>query len=555
MMYECDTETIKDPDGSMRVWLLDACNIDSLEHTTFTNLDDFFDWAQLQPEPIFYFHNLKFDGPYLVYWLYYHGYQWTEQKKKVPGEYFFLITDMSQWFFGDVVMKNGVKITIRDSLKKIPLPVKKIAEAYKLPILKGEIDYKAYRAPGHKPTEEELSYIWNDTEIPARALSIHFAQGMTALTAPADAMVQYQKTIDFNNKFNPRWYASHPIEEAFCRKAYCGGICWVNPDIKGLEVKHGFVYDYNSMYPSVMIAYPYPVGYPVRWYDKIPAGYDLFIAHAYVKIERKAGKPACIRDPKTNTWIETYYEGELWLTSVDLELLLECYYESEGGYIILKDGYAWKGESGIFTDYINYWRHVKETSKGAMRQLAKLMLNSLYGKFGMNPKRRHKNIEFDADGDLHYTLSDPEDGKTFCVAVAAFVTAYARRELVRGILNTKGFCYCDTDSIHAATIDGVAPTFVGPVDDSKFLHWKRETKCFVRAKYLRQKTYIEELPDGRLNIAACGCPDAAKNYITYDNFKIGASYKGKLIPRMRKGGIELTEGRFTIREPISLSRF
>ena len=73
--------------------------------------------------------------------------------------------------------------------------------------------------------------------------------------------------------------------------AYAGGISWVNPDIKEIEVRHGLVYDYNSMYPSVMLAYPYPVGTPVRWYNTPPKEHDLYIARAYVDIKRKPGKP------------------------------------------------------------------------------------------------------------------------------------------------------------------------------------------------------------------------------------------------------------------------
>lgn len=555
MIYSCDIETIKDPDESMRVWLVDACEAESYNHHTFINLSEFFEWLSLQEDSTLYFHNLKHDGPFLVYWLYRHNFKWKYSKKLNKRQYFFLVTDMSQWFYGNIVMENGTKIQIIDSYKKIPLKAASIAEAYKLPISKGEIDYKQYRPVGYQPTEEEVSYIHRDSEIIARALDIHFKNGMLKLTAPADALAMYKTTVDFENLFCSRWYISHPLEEKFCRKAYCGGISWVNPEIKNIEVRHGFVYDYNSMYPSVMLMYAYPVGYPVRWYDKVPKGYDLYIAHCHVSIERKAGCPACIRNPVTNTWIETSYEGELWLTNVDVELLLQNYYVGESGYIILEDGYCWHGKKGIFDDYINYWRNIKETSTGALRQLAKLMLNSLYGKFGTNPERKHKDINFDADGMMHYSITEIETGKTYNVAVAAFVTAYARRELVMGIHNTVGFCYCDTDSIHAASINGKAPKFTGPVDNKKFGHWKRETNCFVRARYLRQKTYIEELPDGSLNIAACGCPDSSKNYITYENFQIGASYKGKLTPTMRKGGVELVEKRFTVREKITMSRF
>ena len=547
MIYTADTETIKNPDGSMRVWLADVCCVDDLKHKTFLDLDGLFEWAFSQRErPTLLFHNLKFDGSYILNWAHAHGYTYAE-KCNAPGTYSVLVTDRSVWFVGSIMSFDGKRVDFNDSLKKIPLSVAQIAEAYKLPILKGGLDYKMYRAPGYQPTAAEIAYIHNDTEIVARALQIHFAEGMTKLTAPSDALAQYKLTVDFESKFVSRFWASHPGVERFCRRAYCGGISWVNPDIKEIEVRHGLVYDYNSMYPSVMLKYPYPVGYPVRWYSKPPTGYNLWIGRANVHIFRQADKPACIRNPIGHTWIDTEFEGEIYLTSVDCELLQTCYY----GEVDILDGYAWRGETGIFTDYINHWSEIKRTSTGAMRQLAKLMLNSLYGKFGTNPDKYHKAPEFDEDGILHFGKPIAGD-KRICynVAVAAFVTAYARRELITGALSCRGvLCYMDTDSLHIASTRTQAARFDGVVHPTDFCAWKMENR-FVRARYLRQKTYIEEKADGRLLIAACGCPAGSRKYITYENFAIGASYKGKLRPVMRRGGVDLEETRFTIRAPI-----
>lgn len=544
MIYTADTETIKNPDGSMRVWLADVCSLDGFGHWSFKSLDELFSWGFTQKEPpVLYFHNLKFDGPYLLNWAHDNGLQFAEEEG-IPGTYTMLVTDRSVWFMGGIYNEEGKGVIIRDSLKKIPLSVAAIAKAYNTPMLKGSIDYKAYRPIGHEPTLDELRYIRNDTEIVARALKSHFDKGMNKLTAPADALEEFKHTVDFESVFVPSWWYVNKTAESFCRKAYCGGISWVNPDIKEQEVRHGLVYDYNSMYPSVMLAYPYPVGTPVRWYNTPPKEHPLYIARAYANIKRKPGKPACIRDSYSKVWVETEFEGELFLTSADVELLQRCYY----GTCELLDGYSWAGEKGVFDEYVEHWSLVKQTTKGGERQIAKLMLNSLYGKFGTNPMRAHKRPKWDK-GFLQWETCPPTEGKVFNVAVAAFVTAWARKELVDGIESCQGFCYCDTDSVHVASIDGKSARFTGKVHDTKFGHWKYENR-FVRAKYLRQKTYIEEKPNGELLIAACGCPERAKNYITFDNFAMGASFKGKLRPVMRPGGVELVESRFTIRAPF-----
>lgn len=549
-MYMCDTETVRRGDH-VAVWLIDSCEIGTYEHIQHTDLSAWLDWA-LEKSITCYFHNLRYDGAYIVDFLLSEGYKYSDAKELGDGEFFVLVTDLNQWF-KIIINKGGKTVVIYDSLKKIPLSVRSIAKAYKMPMTKGEIDYKAERPEGYTPTAEEIDYITRDTEIVARALKNHFDKGMTKISAPADALEEFKHTCFFKKYFATDFYTKHPEIDEFCRKAYCGGISWVNPLVKDLIMLHGLVYDYNSMYSSVMLAYTMPLFEPRRFYNKPEKGW-MYIARCYIDITRQPGKPACIRDPLKKAWIEDSFQGEIYLTSVDIENLEKCYY---GSYKIL-DGYQWKGVAGIFEKYITHWRALKESSTGGERQIAKLMLNSLYGKFGTNPQKAKKKPVL-IDGVVHWQTMEEEYTYSINVAVAAFITAYARRELVNGILDIDGvFCYCDTDSIHMASayqdstgkiVFEKAAAFHGKVDEKSFGAWKCEGR-FVRAKYLRQKTYIEEHPNGSLTIAACGCPDESRKYITFENFKIGASYKGKLMQRTVKGGCELVEKRFTIREPI-----
>jgi hypothetical protein len=63
--------------------------------------------------------------------------------------------------------------------------------AFELPISKLEIDYKAYREPGHILTQEEIDYIRNDVSIVAQALSIQNKQGLTKMTAGSNALTKF----------------------------------------------------------------------------------------------------------------------------------------------------------------------------------------------------------------------------------------------------------------------------------------------------------------------------------------------------------------------------
>lgn len=542
-----DFETTRDIDEygniRMRVWLFDLCDIETLQHVTYTTIEDGMRFLDAVDDPEVYFHNLKFDGSYITDWLFRNGYKWTD-KPSEAGTFNFLVSDMGQWFAGTIVTKTGQKIRIFDSLKKIPLPVRRIGEAYNLPMSKGEIDYEAPRPEGYTPTETELDYVHRDTEIVARALKIHFDAGLKKMTAPSDALDGIKRTVkDAYRKLGIQYMRQHPEVEAFCRLAYFGGISYVNPDIQDKEVGAGVVYDVNSLYPYVMRQYAYPVYWPVKIEGFMDLDACLWIAEFNIRAEHIPGALPTLRVGKR--WVDTYYEGSVVLTSIDFEMLLENYvvdYE-------FVQGYKWRhSDNLLFAEFVNYWGGRKEKDKGGKRQIDKLMMNSGYGKFGMNPLRRHKVITFSPASDT-FAMHNSDYEYTDCnnVAIAAFITSYARRELNRGVNASVGFCYCDTDSVHLATINGKPPTFGGAVDPVKLGCWKRESE-FIRAKYLRQKTYIEEHADGTLEVKACGMPDNIKSLITWDNFRIGATFPGKLVPVIRPGGCDLVERDFTIHE-------
>lgn len=567
MIYVGDFETIRRGE-SMAVWLFDLCELETLTHFTVTDIPSGLEL--LHDGDTVYFHNIKFDGSYILDYLFRAGYKWkdsSQQMQKKNGKRLmnFLITDMGIWFFGSIINERGEKIKFIDSYKKIPLSVREIAEAYKLPMSKGEIDYTFPRPEGYQPTPEEISYVQRDTEIVARALKIHFDEGLTELTSPSDAFRQLQRTVvDNYRKLGIMFMRNNPAVEAFCRKAYFGGISWVAPWIQEKEVGAGVVYDVNSLYPYVMSKYPYPVYYPTKMYGFSETEGYLWVAEFEVDVRKKLFALPTLRDGVTNQWVESSYKGRVVITSVDYEMLMENY----TGSVEFITGYRWAhSDDLLFTDFVKYWGDRKQHDKGGKRQIDKLMLNSSYGKFGLNPTKRRKRAYYHSfkrivmysdygepgpNGEQGPPLVETKGANN--VAIAAFITSYARRELNRGINQSEGFCYCDTDSVHLATYkdpithETVTPSFSGDVDPVRLGAWKKES-TFIRAKYLRQKTYIEEQEPGVFEVKACGMPDTCKQLVNWENFRIGATFPGKLMPKVRPGGIELVESDFTIHSP------
>ena len=192
-----------------------------------------------------------------------------------------------------------------------------------------------------------------------------------------------------------------------------------------------------------------------------------------------------------------------------------------------------------------------------MYRIAKLMLNSLYGKFGLNPDIRSKYPELNEDGIVTYKFYERETREPIYIPVAAFITSYARLKTISTSQDIKKYSiehlgedkyvYSDTDSIHTTITDcEILKKFVD-IDDYRLGAWKLESQ-YVKGRYLRAKSYIELAPDGKLNCTVAGLPKNCSHLVTFKNFKVGAEYYGKMIPLHVKGGVVLHEDYFTVRK-------
>ena len=142
-----DFETTTD-ENDCRVWAYALCNVDDPSEFIYGNsLDEFFEICQdyLHNYKI-WFHNLKFDGAYILDWLFNHDFIWISDKsEKADKTFTTLITDMGQFYnitiYFKVNKRHINKVEIYDSLKIFPnFSVERIAEAFKLPLSKLKID-------------------------------------------------------------------------------------------------------------------------------------------------------------------------------------------------------------------------------------------------------------------------------------------------------------------------------------------------------------------------------------------------------------------------------
>lgn len=553
-LFTADFETTTDP-TDCRVWAYGICEIGKPDNFIYGNdIKDFIEWARKEKTATAYFHNLKFDGEFILCWLFENGFKHVLDRKELEANTFTtLISDKGQFYSMEICFKrsgrNKESLTIYDSLKILPFSVAAVAKGFNLPISKLEIDYNETREKGHVLTKEEIDYLRNDVEIMARALNVLFEQGLNKMTQGSNALHDYKSIVGKKN-FS-KWFPT-PEYDADIRQSYKGGFTYLNPKFKEVDVENGIVLDVNSLYPSVMYYQPLPYGEGMFFKGKYKKDkiYNLYVQMLTCQFELKENYIPTIQLKNNLAFIPTQYltssDGEdvtLCLTSVDLELFLEHYNVYNVTY---HSGWKFKSTIGLFKDYIDKWNAVKMEStlngNKAMRTLAKLMLNALYGKFALNPNVQSKNPWYD-NGVIKYKLGEKETREPIYIPVGTFITAWARYKTISSAQKVYDrFIYADTDSLHLV---GTEIPDMLEIDPVKLGAWKHES-TFERARFLRQKSYIEEI-EGVLNITCAGMPERCYQYVTWDNFHTGMNYAGKLGMTHVNGGIVLKDIPFSIK--------
>lgn len=592
--YQKDNYNIKhsEPERA-RIWAWDICYDNTpmysktklYGHLTGTNMETFIaTLKRFKDKSLIAFHNLAFDGTYILSWLLANGYSFNADAEKLHDMQFnTCISDMGQHYAYDICF-NGKHITIMDSYKYIMASVKAIAKMYNLPIQKGECDYNRYRFPDEPISNDDLKYIHNDTEIMLRAIHLNLDGGQIKFTQAGNAKYEFRKTFkqDDYEYYFPEITSD---EDDFIRRSYVGGFTYVNPLYQGKDLGEMISMDYNSMYPSQMLFKPMPYGEPEYCIGKFEIGktfpkcYDVCIQHFacrfYLKdkhIPMIATKRLFLRQPDAYMYSSDGKQVELYLSSPDIELFFMNYDAYDIEWI---DFMAFRSKCGVFTDekaakgmsvddiiresgkgslyhdYFLKWRTIKEHAPigSVERAIAKRMQNALYGAEASNPRRRQDIPYLNEDGVLSYKTDKANDGKPMYLPAAVFTTAWSRYEIITAILNNiDRFVYCDTDSLYLLGHD--IPDNI-KIHDSLYGFFKVE-HIIERARFLGAKRYIyyartPKSSDYKWEVACCGASEEVKNKMCWDNFKPNTVFEGKLTMKTIQGGKHLVETTYKLK--------
>ena len=555
--YTADFETTTNPEDC-RVWAAATCEIGNIENIERgTDIEWFINWCFKQGSCNVYFHNLGFDGAFIMDWLERHDWQWVENRDKIDRHtYTTVISDANQVYCIDIYFDKMHNVKIMDSFKVVPLSIAAMAKAYNLPILKGSIDYEAERPIGHELTEEEIAYLDNDVKIAAMVMEKFLTEGLNKMTAGSNALSDFKKLNGGRRGFR-KWFSYlTPEQDAFIRKAYRGGFTWVNPKFQGQKLGEGIVFDVNSLYPSVMnscAGEKLPYGEPV-WFDGKPKpndAFNLWVAQITCSFRIKPGHIPCIQLKGNFRFNQTEYltksDGDVTftITNVDWELIKQQYHVYN---LRWHGGFMFRSASFLFKSYIDKWVGIKNQAtidgNSGQRQIAKLMLNSLYGKFATRTTIYSRRPMLVNDV-LRYVDLPPEERDPVYLPVGVFVTSWARYKTITSAQKVYDrFIYADTDSIHL--IGTEVPDCID-VDDVRLGAWKHES-TFWQAKFLRAKCYMEyEEGTNTPTVHVAGMPKSCHGQVDIDNFEFGAEYDGKLYTHRVHGGIVLAPDKMQIR--------
>lgn len=590
------------------------------------SIDETFDFlTQKDEDIIIYYHNLKFDGEFWLSYLLRNNFEtaltadkrWLKDSEMKNNQFKYMISDMGQ-FYSITIKYNRRIINIRDSLKLLPFSVRKIGESFGTKHKKLDMEYEGFRYAGCTITAKEQEYIKNDVLVIKEALEICHRKGHDKLTIGSCCLSEYKSILGYTmvQDFFPD-LTQYTLDEKiygttnadkYIRKSYKGGWCYL---VKGKEnkiFKNGITLDVNSLYPSMMSSESgnyYPVGEPHFWKgNEIPlrARMGYYFVRIKTRFELKKGFLPCIQiknnasfigtdylttsdiwDVKNKRYIREYYDPDgnyhdgrqiLTLTCTDYDLIRQHYNLIDCEIL---DGVYFSSRKGIFDKYIETYKEQKLNNTGALRELAKLFLNNLYGKLASSDDSSFKVAKL-VDGVVKYDLEFAHDKSTFYIACGSAITSYARNFTIRAAqanyhgTNKPGFIYADTDSLHM----DISPEAIQNIrlHDKNFCCWKMENQ-WDEGFFARQKTYIEI---GKQTVVKCaGMPemgkkmfmhsidgtlpdkDKIKNYNekqikwmkvrrTIKDFTVGLTIPdAKLLPKRIQGGVVLVPTTYEMR--------
>ena len=326
-----------------------------------------------------YFHNLsRFDGLFILKYL--------ASSTKYTSE---LITRENAIYQIKLINSEGKILFFRDTFLLFPMSLEKFATMFNINITllacKTDFDHENIKITDYSNSDfvnKLQNYCFNDSKILAKCF-MQFSNlifesfkvdPLKTLTISALAFKIF-RTSFYETAII---YKSYGFLDYFIRKSYKGGI--VNVYKPYLE--NGYHYDVNSLYPFIMKTCEMPVGKGI--FEKINGGFDILDFFGFIECKVFCPQDVyipflCIQSKEGLISPTGFFEGVFFSEEIKYALSLNVGYSFE-----YKRGYRFE-KAVLFKNYVEVLYQKRLNNKNTpLEKVIKFLLNSLYGRFGMN---------------------------------------------------------------------------------------------------------------------------------------------------------------------------
>ena len=349
-------------------------------------------------------------------------------------------------------------IHFRDSSAMLPFSLRSLCKNFHVKHPKLDIDYEKIT----KVTPELIEYLEHDCKGLYEVIEKYYEWPLikkagTTFTMAGQAMRVFRTFLK-----KPIYSLSEGVDE-FVRAAYFGGRTEIfKPLFMGSQKNLLSVWDVNSLYPTVMRENDFPTNFRYSTYKYNPKEMGFFDAEVDVPLDMYVPPLGTVlKVDGTNKFIFPVGRFSGRWSTVELE------YARSLGVKIIKTGEGMVFSNGgpIFKEYVDELYKIREASESDSvdNVLAKLLLNSCYGRFGLRRDRESVILDHGQEGVTPLLEIATDEPNTFIrlvtepkrldksfsnVAISAWVTSLARIHMHKIYLKCeKNLYYTDTDSL------------------------------------------------------------------------------------------------------------
>ena len=415
------------------------------------------------------------------------------------------------------------QITFRDSAGLLPFGLANITKSFGVKNAKGEFDFTTWDG---KITKKLLEYLRDDCIGLHQSLTAFFNWPLIKKAGSAHTMASQAMRV-FRLFMTQELKKPPEAVDEFVRKSYFGGRTEIFiPEFKDPKKELNY-YDVNSLYPTVMRDNRYPGNF-AGWTED-------YCGEVMGFYEAKVRVPDSLHIPPLPRMQQLGFSEKLIFPTGEFEGIfstIELEYAKSLGVEILETGKGaiFEDAGFLFRDYIqklyDMRLEAKKKKDGVGDVLCKLLMNSTYGRFGLNCEKQtvvwddgrveaSPLCELNIGGFTHRLMTkDVHLDQTFTnVAIAAWVTSHSRILMHKIFMKSpKEIYYTDTDSLFSTKKFGTGDA-LGELK-------KENDEPIEHAIFLLPKTYAFKTNDGAVKKAMKGFNSRKIDKFTMDDFNL-----------------------------------